>query len=103
MEDGNRLSQMREGHHKQNSLDQRRSVASYSTRESKSTEQEDSTFLPPSVSIFGVVSLPKTRFLATIGGLVLETEIKDIGVSISHKEEKVAGSDGVYHLNDCAG
>ena len=89
MEDGNRLSQPRDGLNKQSS------VASYSTRES-CTEQEAIPFLPPAVSIYGIVSLPKTRFLATIGGLVLDTQIKDIGVSISHQEEKVLGTDGVF-------
>ena len=69
--------------------DKRKSTASHSTTGSKSQDnQEDELEVTPMVTVFGVVSLTKVRLLASVGELQLETEIKDLSLSASRKEEE---------------
>ena len=70
------------------SSDKRRSAASRSTTEATTTpEQGDAPTVIPLSTVFGVVTLPRVKLLASIGGLILETEIREMSASFSRKEE----------------
>ena len=70
------------------SSDKRKSGASCSTTEATATpEQEDAPTVIPLSTVFGVVTLPRVKLLASIGGLILETEIREMSASFSRKEE----------------
>ncbi|XP_068720760.1 bridge-like lipid transfer protein family member 1 [Montipora capricornis] len=77
------------------SIDKRRSMASRSTTEATTiTDHEDAQSVVPLHTVFGVVTLPRVKFLASIGGLVLETEVREMSVSFSRNEEKEQGHQG---------
>ena len=63
-------------------------MASRSTTEATIiTDQEDAQSVTPLCTVFGVVTLPRVKLLASIGGLVLETEFREMSVTLSRKEE----------------
>lgn len=66
--------------------DKRRSVVSRSTWESKI--QEPNFVVVPTYIVMGVVTFPRARLLAAIGDLLLETEIRDVSLALTRKEEK---------------
>ena len=93
IEDGLVEDRVRSGVHSATSLDKRRSMASRSTAEA-AIDQEDALCVEPLSTVFGVVTLPKIKLLASIGGLVLETEVREMNVSVSRKEQSGVHGDG---------
>jgi hypothetical protein len=79
----------------QSANDQRRSVISRSTWESKGRDQEDNFVIVPTYVVLGVVTFPRARLLAAVGDLVLETEIRDVSFAITRKEEKDNNGSGL--------
>ena len=70
-------------------------MASRSTTEATTiTDHEDAQSVVPLHTVFGVVTFPRVKFLASIGGLVLETEVREMSVSFSRNEEKEQGHQG---------
>ncbi|XP_048589365.1 transmembrane protein KIAA1109 homolog isoform X3 [Nematostella vectensis] len=61
--------------------------ASQSTRQSDISHRDWHELTLPDYTLSGVVTLPRTRLLAMIGGLVLETEIKDVNSSVTRRGE----------------
>lgn len=85
--------------HSPGSPEKRRSAASRSTTEATTiTDQEDAPSVIPLSIVFGVVTLPRVKLLASIGGLILETEIREMSVSCSRKEEAEKNSEGLRLL-----
>lgn len=83
IEDGKRRRARSSG-----SPEKRRSAASRSTTEATTiTDQEDAQSVIPLSTMFGVVTLPRVKLLASIGGLILETELREISVSFCKKEK----------------
>lgn len=88
IEDGVSEDRRRRRAHSPGGLDKRRSMASRSTTEATTiTDQEDAQSVTPLCTMFGVVTLPRVKLLASIGGLVLETEVREMSVSLSRQEE----------------
>ena len=78
------------------SVDKRRSTISRSTTEATNiTDHEDAQNAVPLCTVFGVVTLPRVKLLASIGGLVLETEVREINVTFSRNEETEKGHQGL--------
>ena len=96
VEDGVFEDRRRRRAHSPGGLDKRRSMASRSTTEATTiTDQEDAPSVTPLYTVFGVVTLPRVKLLASIGGLVLETEIREMSVSLSRQEETGKGCEGL--------
>ncbi|XP_022799728.1 uncharacterized protein KIAA1109-like isoform X2 [Stylophora pistillata] len=77
------------------SPDKRRSAASRSTTEATTiTDQEDAQSVIPLSTVFGVVTLPRVKLLASIGGLILETELREMSVSFCKKEKMEKSCEG---------
>ena len=70
-------------------------MASGSTAEATVTDQEDAQSVIPLCTVFGVVTLPRVKLLASMGGLVLETEIREMSVSFSRDEETTKEHEGL--------
>ena len=96
IEDGSLEDRRRRRTHSPVSPDKRRSAASRSTTEATTiTDQEDAQSVTPLRTVFGVVTLPRVKLLASIGGLILETEIREMSVSFSRKEETEKNCEGL--------
>ena len=96
IEDGVTEDRRRRRAHSLGSPEKRRSAASRSTTEATTiTDQEDAPSVIPQSVVFGVVTLPRVKLLASIGGLILETEIREMSVSCSRKEEAEKNCEGV--------
>lgn len=96
IEDGATEDRRRRRAHSPGSPEKRRSAASRSTTEATTiTDQEDAPSVIPQSIVFGVVTLPRVKLLASIGGLILETEIREMSVSCSRKEEAEKNCEGV--------
>lgn len=104
IEDGSVEDRKKRRAHSPVSLDKRRSMASRSTAEATVTDQEDAQSVIPLCTVFGVVTLPRVKLLASIGGLVLETEIREMSVSFS-RDEETKGHEGLrfpFYLKACS-
>ena len=96
IEDGSLEDRRRRRAHSPGSPEKRRSAASRSTTEATTiTDQEDAPTVIPLSIVFGVVTLPRVKLLASIGGLILETEIREMSVSCSRKEETEKNCEGL--------
>lgn len=96
IEDGPTEDRRKRRVHSPGSPEKRRSAASRSTTEATTiTDQEDVPSVIPLSIVFGVVTLPRVKLLASIGGLILETEIKEMSVSCSRKEEAEKNCEGL--------
>ena len=96
VEDGPTEDRRRRRVHGPGSPEKRRSAASRSTTEATTiTDQEDAPSVIPLSTVFGVVTLPRVKLLASIGGLILETEIREMSVSCSRKEEAEKNCEGL--------
>lgn len=99
IEDGSIEDGRRRRAHSPAGSEKRKSAASRSTTEATTiTDQEDAQSVLPLSTVFGVVTLPRVKLLASIGGLVLETEIRDMSVSLSRIEENDKESEGLKLL-----
>lgn len=99
IEDGSTEDRRRRRTHSPTSPEKRRSAASRSTTEATTmTDQEDAPSVIPLSIVFGVVTLPRVKLLASIGGLILETEIREMSVSLSRKEEAEKNCEGLRVL-----
>ncbi len=102
IEDGSTEDRRRRRVHSPTSPEKRRSAASRSTTEATTiTDQEDAPSVIPLSIVFGVVTLPRVKLLASIGGLILETEIREMSVSFSRKEEAEKNCEGLRVLIFC--
>ena len=99
IEDGLTEDRKRRRAHSPGSPEKRRSATSRSTTEATTiTDLEDAPSVIPLSIVFGVVTLPRVKLLASIGGLILETEIREMSVSWSRKEEAEKNSEGLRLL-----
>ena len=99
IEDGPTEDRRRRRVHSPSSPEKRRSATSRSTTEATTiTDQEDAPSLIPLSIVFGVVTLPRVKLLASIGGLILETEIREMSVSCSRKEEAEKNCEGLNYF-----
>jgi len=99
IEDGSIEDGRRRRAHSPAGSDKRKSAASRSTTEATTiTDQEDAQSVLPLCTVFGVVILPRVKLLASIGGLILETEIRDMSVSLSRIEETDKEGEGLKLL-----
>ena len=99
IEDGSTEDRRKRRTHSPTSPEKRRSAASRSTTEATTmTDQEDAPSVIPLSIVFGVVTLPRVKLLASIGGLILETEIREMSVSLSRKEEAEKNCEGLRVL-----
>ena len=96
IEDGSVEDRRRRRVHSPSSPDKRRSATSRSTTEATIiTDQEDAQSVIPLNTVFGVVTLPRVKLLASVGGLILETEIREINVAFSRKQETEKNGEGL--------
>ena len=96
IEDGSTEDRRRRRAHSPGSPEKRRSAASRSTTETAIIAgQEDAPSVIPLSTVFGVVTLPRVKLLASIGGLILETELREMSVSFCRKEKVEKSCEGL--------